>query len=201
MKRYQKMTLSKKAIALLTAAVLAIAAVTTVVVARFIHSSSVDNVFEPEYYDRPAITKTDAVDGTTQLYSLSSLTVTPAAGLQYPVYVRVAVVPNWKDAQGNLYGLPPLADVDYTITYNTEDWQKIGDYYYCITPVLHDATPDLFGSGKQLSQIKSASEAGYTFHVELLAETVQAIGTRQPTGGQAVGTEAVLDAWGVKPSA
>lgn len=201
MKHYRKRTLSKKAIALLMAGILSVAAVTAVVVARFIHSSTVKNTFEPEHYDNPTITKTDAVDSTTQLYSLSSLKVTPAVGIQYPVYVRVALVPTWKDAQGNIYGQQPLVDVDYTLDFNTEDWQRLGDYYYCNTPVTGETTPDLFVNGQQLLQIKSASAEGYSLHVEIVAETVQAIGSRQPTGGQAVGTEAVLDAWGVKPSA
>lgn len=42
-----------------------------------------------------------------------------------PVYVRAKVVGNWCDAQGNI--VAPWTD---NITYNTDAWTQVGDYWY-----------------------------------------------------------------------
>lgn len=59
-------------------------------------------------------------------------------------WIRAAVVVTWQDAEGKVYGQAPIADTDYTITYNVDEnkidttkWYLGTDgFYYWPSPVV-----------------------------------------------------------------
>lgn len=114
----------------------------------------------------------------------------------YSVYVRVAIVVTWRN-NNNVYAQKPVEGTDYSISLKTGDndfWFAGEDgFYYHKSPVESgDNTKDLIESCRQLT----AAPAGYSLHVEIIAQTIQAAGTTDPDGnGNSV--PAVTDAWGV----
>lgn len=122
----------------------------------------------------------------------------------YAVYVRAAIVVTWKDQNGNVYGMGPVASPagdpdagDYIIELG-EGWFKGSDgFYYYEDPVAYDGNSD--SSKLTASLIESCKPVdgkapeGYGLNVEIIAQTIQAVGTTDE-GGQ----PAVTDAWGVK---
>ena len=114
----------------------------------------------------------------------------------YAVYVRAAIVVTWQNDAGQVYGMAPKEGTDFNLTLNGADWIKGSDgFYYLETMFIgSDAngglTPVLI---TQCEQSAAAPESGYTLHVEIIAQTIQAKGSTD-----ADGTPAVTDAWGVK---
>ena len=105
------------------------------------------------------------------------------------VYIRAAVVITWQDSSGKVLGQVPVAGTDYAITWSMADWigPKSDGYYYYKKPVSEDeSTGVLFTDCKPL---KAAPVEGYTLHVEIISEAIQA----EPT-------TAVTQAWGVTVS-
>lgn len=93
-----------------------------------------------------------------------------------PAYIRVAVVANTIDAQGNITGMATLP----AGWLNTEDWTKSGDFYYYKGVVQPgDVTANLLKTGINLEGIQ----------VTILASAIQS-----------TPTDAVQEAWGYVPS-
>ena len=116
----------------------------------------------------------------------------------YPVYVRVAIVLTWKktiEVDGKeetlVYFEKPVENVDYTMTLNEDGgWVKIGDYYYYTKPVASGKETTVLI--KTCTQDKEGPEEGYTLSVDIIAQTVQAVGYTDDTS-----TPAYQDAWGI----
>ena len=112
-------------------------------------------------------------------------------------YIRVAVIVNWADEDGNVYGEKPVAGADYTISYNTNDWILIDGYYYCKTAVKsvkQDAkncyTPVLINS---CTQTGTAPAKDYALQVTILADGIQS----KPTSTvESVWTAVQVDEYG-----
>lgn len=91
-------------------------------------------------------------------------------------YIRVALVATWQDSSGNVYIKAPASSA-YTVTRGT-GWVKSGDYYYCRTAVAAkngstvSATPDAI---TVTAAANVTPPAGYSLHVEVLAEAVQVV--------------------------
>lgn len=200
-KHYRKSCFSLRfRIIIAMAVLLLMAATSSLLFAKYIHSSGeLENRFTPSAYDSPAVTDSMTKDVTGYYYK-HDLSVTPAAGVDYPVYVRVALIPTWQDSSGNILGQQPVRDKDYSITYNENDWFVYTDgYYYCKTPVTGGtASPELITHYRYLKQLRDAPKTGYELHVEVVAETIQAVGTKYIDVQNR--RAAVLDAWGVNPS-
>ena len=97
-----------------------------------------------------------------------------------PAYVRVCVVVNWQDENGNLWASPPKENIDYTISaYNCE---KLGDFYY-YKGVCNPS--DIFSISVTTTDDANAPH-GYSLHVVILSEGIQTIPDT-----------AVRTAWGV----
>ncbi len=199
-KHYRKSRISLRfRIIIAMAVLLMIAASSSMLFAKYIHSSGeVENRFTPSTYDSPIVTDNMTKDVTGYYYK-HDLSVTPAAGTDYPVYVRIALIPTWKDSSGNILGQQPVRDKDYSFTYNGTDWLLYTDgYYYCKTPVTGgNATPELITHYRFLKQLRDAPKSGYDLHVEVVAETIQAVGAKYIDVHNR--KAAVLDAWGVNP--
>lgn len=112
-------------------------------------------------------------------------------------YIRAAVVVTWQDAQGNVYGKQPVANTDYSVTYNTDTqaepagkWVKNGDFYYWNASVAPNGT-----TGELIttcSQLQDCENNDYKLTVEIIGSGIQSKGVKG-------NTKAVVDAWGVDP--
>ena len=127
----------------------------------------------------------------------------------YAVYVRAAVVVTWKDAGGNVLAQAPVPEQDYTIVRNTDDWFEYGGFYYHKAMVYN--TPDTTDAhdGTTAVLINSCtpkvSKGDYTLSVEIIAQTIQALGTTDEAvdgeGNPIPTVPAVTNAWGVEVDA
>lgn len=120
----------------------------------------------------------------------------------YAVYVRAAIVITWKDGEnGNVLGQPPVEGIDYVISLNTADWFEKDGFYYCKSPVIK--TNENNGSSPVLIECVELKDGavkpdGYTLNVEIIAQTIQAAGKTDESGG--VEIPAVTDAWEITVS-
>ena len=114
----------------------------------------------------------------------------------YSVYVRAAVVVTWQNADGEVHSVRPITNAnasiaDYQLDIDITDWffdAESGLYYYKYPVPGGESTTVLLNNCRQTG----TAPAGYTLHVELVCQTVQAKGTTD-TGN----VPAVVDAWGV----
>lgn len=105
-----------------------------------------------------------------------------------PAYIRAAVIINWADANGNVSATPVEA-TDYTIKWTMDGWVEHNGYYYYTTPVATGAlTGQLFTECELAEGITPPK--GYSLQVTILADGIQS----EPA-------DAVIQAWGVDPSA
>ena len=115
----------------------------------------------------------------------------------YPVYVRVAIIISWKSLADNedVFYVQPIQDVDYTIDFNTNGWELLGNYYYCTSSVASGKTTDVLIKSCVLLDGGGADVPdGYVLSVEIITQTVQAIGTTD--NGD---VPAWKDAWKIGP--
>ncbi len=101
-----------------------------------------------------------------------------------PVYVRVAVVINCRDQDGNiLFGEAP------EFVLNSAKWTLLGDGYYYYNGIVapETSTEELLGKPFDL-----VDKDGNQYEMDVLAEAIQA------GGSTASGTPAVEDAWHAK---
>jgi hypothetical protein len=103
----------------------------------------------------------------------------------------VNVVATWQDSNGKVYYSAPKLGTDYSFTYNTGNWTLKDGYYYYNTAVA-GGTDDI-SFANEVKQLSNAPTEDYTLHLEVLVETIQAIGK---TDGN---NSAVMDAWNIQP--
>lgn len=115
----------------------------------------------------------------------------------YPVYVRVAIVITWKDEDDVVNFKKPKRDTDYLLELLLEDWEynaADGYYYYKKAVESNGQTTVLIQSCKQLSGAEAPD--GCTLSVEIIAQTVQAVGSTDVSGKPTEpGIPAYKDAW------
>ncbi len=148
-------------------------------------SDSVENVLRADSESDPTITETFESNRKTDVK-----VVVPKTG--YSVFVRGLVVVNWKNSDGEIYSVAPVAGTDYTITLNTTDWFLKDGYYYHKAPVVSEGSTSVLVSECVKTSTSNAPE-GYFLSVEILAQTIQAIGTTDEDDN----ILAVTNAWGV----
>ena len=97
-------------------------------------------------------------------------------------FIRAAIVINWADADGNVYGKTPIQTTDYDMDLNLSGgWvlNTTDGYYYWTKPVAADdgdaSSADL--TGVLIESVKLANDktapAGYALSVEILCSAVQ----------------------------
>lgn len=89
-----------------------------------------------------------------------------------PVYVRVAIIINLVDNNGNTLGIRPVENVDYLKTMNSSsNWLKSNDgYYYYQKPLNPSETTDIL-----IKEIKEANNlVENKLNVDIVTEAVQA---------------------------
>ena len=107
-----------------------------------------------------------------------------------PVYVRVAIVPTWEDNNGNPVGVSAsLNDLD--IDWGSDKWvEGDDDYWYYKEVVAVEGSTE-----KLINKATVVTANGYKMNLQIIAEAIQADGVN------AQGTKAVVDAWGIDPTA
>lgn len=123
----------------------------------------VKNTFEPAKV-------TTAVDETFKNGVKSDVKIQNTGNID--AYIRVAVVVNWADKDGNVYGgAVPEKGTDYTEPVLQDGWIKVGDYYYYTSAVPADGfTGTLFAPIKQLTTCK---DTNYGLQITILADGIQ----------------------------
>lgn len=116
----------------------------------------------------------------------------------YPVYVRAAIVITWKNEKGVVYYKKPVEGQDYSLTLNisSDGWTKRDDdefYYYKPYVLSGKKTGILIEKCEQLDTAIPPAE-GYSLSVELVVQTVQAIGSTDGENGAPI-IDAWKDAW------
>lgn len=84
-------------------------------------------------------------------------------------YIRAAVVVNWMDKDGNVYGIKP----DYSISVNS-GWQASDGFYYYTAVVPASGTTS--NAPVTVSVEGNAPSGDYELSIEILAEAIQADG-------------------------
>lgn len=161
-----------------------------------IPGGQVENSFTPDDNLNPTITETFNENDD----KLKQNVAVRVGDTGYAVYVRAAIVVNWKNAEdGNVLGQTPVLDEDYTLTLNETDWfYKDGFYYHKAMVNTGGTTANLITSCQLKEGITPPVDTTvtpnvkYDLNVEIIAQTIQALGTTD-TGD----TPAVTDAWGV----
>ena len=90
-------------------------------------------------------------------------------------YIRAAVIITWKDSDGNISAVAPVAGTDYNIIYQLGDWIKGSDgYYYFKNPVAAGAVTGtaLIDSCELLESCNRPGD-NYDLSVEILADAIQ----------------------------
>ena len=105
-------------------------------------------------------------------------------------YIRAKLVFTWQNKAGEVLGVAPTSN-DYTISWTKAGWEDGSDgYYYYTTPVVPGGSTGVLATN--IEQVNPNPAEGYTLHVEVLAESIQA----EPSGENG----AAYEAWGVDPA-
>lgn len=107
----------------------------------------------------------------------------------YPVYVRCAVVVNWKDENGYVHIEKPVENTDYILEAGT-NWTKMDDgFYYYNYPIQTGETTPLI---VKCEPVGNSPDTAYKLSVNIISQTIQAVGSTDENN-----TPAHIDAWGV----
>lgn len=90
-------------------------------------------------------------------------------------YIRAAIVVNWKDQDGNIYGgAKPILNTDYTLELNGSDWVVgVDGYYYHRASVAPAGVTEILIEKCEVAQ-NAAVPGGYSLAVEIVASAIQA---------------------------
>lgn len=158
-------------------------------------SGEVNNTFRPAASVDPPVEETFEPEGTVK--SDVRIAVDTADNpTEYPVCVRAAVVITWQRTENDLpliYYVRPEPDTDYSIEFNDTDWTfKDGYYYYNYIVPSGGKTSNLINKCTALKSFTDVLDNTYTLSVDIIPQTVQAIGFTDDGSKRAV-----EDAWGL----
>lgn len=95
-------------------------------------------------------------------------------------YIRAAVIVTWQNTAGEVYGVAPTEGTDYTVTWTKAGWEDGTDgFYYHTNAVAPGASTGVLFTDCQ--PMAGKAPEGYTLHVEILAQGIQAEGTGATT--------------------
>ena len=195
MKKIKK-ALKYSAVYLALAAALVSAMMLASVIAKYFQSSlSESDRYIPGTYN--TLTVSDIVGTDTDGKKYKNDVTAAVNNCGYSVLVRASLIVTWQNSSGEIYGVPLSEGVDYELEhFNSDHWKKHTDGYYYYKDVLDSGqtTYPLIREDQKLKQLADPPEAGYSMHVEIAAESVQAAGTTD------AGVKAVTDAWGFDPT-
>ena len=110
----------------------------------------------------------------------------------YPVYLRAAVVVNWKDAEGHILATVPTG---YKLTPGKDTqtgaaWVQHSDGFYYYNKAVNSEEETL-----PVIAPLTGIQDNYTLVADVAVQAIQAVGTTD-----ADGKDAVFDAWGISGS-
>ena len=169
-------------------AILAICMVSALTLAAYAYlsnsSDQVDNQFGAASDPAPSIAETFGGNIKTNV-------AVDVADPGYAVYVRAVIVVTWEDKSGNVLAQKPVEGTDYSmelmVGFGEACFEKDGFFYYR-SRISSGVTSALI---KTCEQLLPAPD-GYQLHVQIIAQTIQALGTTDSGN-----VPAVTDAWGV----
>lgn len=154
---------TKQPVALVAILVLLCCAVAGTLAYLVTSTNSVTNTFTPAHVST-------AVDETFENGVKSDVKIQNTGDID--AYIRAAIIINWADKDGNVYGgAAPEKGTDYTEPVLQDGWIKVGDYYYYTSAVpAGDSTGMLFAPIKQLTTCK---DTNYGLQITILADGIQ----------------------------
>ena len=155
---------TKKPVALVALLVLLCCTVAGTVAYLVTSTNSVTNTFTPASVTTEVVeTFANGVKSDVKIKNTGNI----------DAYIRVAVVANWANSAGDVYGgAVPTEGTDYTAPVLQNGWIKVGDYYYYTSAVpAGSSTGTLFAPIEQLTTCK---DANYGLQVTILADGIQA---------------------------
>lgn len=162
---------SKAVVLLITIAVLLTVTVGGTVAYLAASTPSVTNVFTPGSVV-PEINET--LEGDVK----KNVTIRNTGSVD--AYIRAKIVVTWQNAAGDVYPVMPMKDTDYTIEINTNAWELNGGFYYYIGGENSDKVSAQGSTTNLINTCRLREGAnvpsGYTLHVEILAQAIQADG-------------------------
>lgn len=179
MKRKNAWTM--RVVALLAVLVAVTAVIATFVVAKYLKNADVENSLSPAKPEDPPIE--EEFDGEEKK-NVHFWVDSENNRTEYPVYFRVALVITWKNEEGIVHYIKPEVGVDYRLDLNLDEedetyggiWTLEDDGYYYYDKVVESGgrTSDLI---KYCAPLDTANAPeGYTLSVEIIVQTVQAVG-------------------------
>lgn len=87
-----------------------------------------------------------------------------------PVYVRVKIVPFWKDGQAFLINGKDTAKLNFS---NSKDWKKVGDFYYYTKPLKGKEKTDNLLESVTLSKDLPSEYNKNNFKIDVITESIQ----------------------------
>ncbi len=166
----------KSAISLISLILVVCVAVGGVLAILKSYANQLINVFEPRHVTTTVVEEFDGE--VKQNVAIKNTGNTDA-------WIRAAVVINWVDELGNVYGIPPVEGTDYTIVYDLANgWVKGNDGFYywtkSVKSVEQDSTNCTTGVLiKTCSPVQpSTAPDGYTLSVEIVGSGIQSVPAR-----------------------
>ena len=188
-----------------------VVSVASVYAAYVLRSGLFNNIFSPADSVDPKVEEVfDPSKGSAAVKENVKVSV---GNTGYPVYVRVEILVTWQQTasntdKGTVYYEKPVQNIDYEIKWanltavteqttlkdvmGTGNWIQLDDgFYYYLTPVASEGSTNvLIESCKQLGTARVPE--GYALSVEIIVQTVQAVGTTDVAK-----VDAWKDAWGI----
>lgn len=182
------MKLNKKKIVLLVSVVMLLTMTVGTTLAYLLDTSdTIENIFNPSEV-------TCAVTETVTETEKTDVMITNTGDTE--AYIRAAIVVNWADGKGNVYGKTPIKNSDYALDLSETGWIEGDDgFYYWPNPVApNNATGYLIDSVKLADGVNAP--AGYALSVEILCSAVQSVPAKAvedwSNGLYTIGTDNVL---------
>ena len=176
-----KKNIKKSAVLLVSLALLLLVTAGATLAYYFTKTGSVTNTFTPSQVACAVVEGTNApVDGDTVDTGDTKEDVKIKNTGDTDAYIRVALVVNWMNDNGNVWGTKPVEGTDYNMTLDLANgWSKGSDgYYYYNTKVAKDQlTPILIDEANVLKAgPKGTDGTQYYLSIEIVAEAIQAEG-------------------------
>ena len=108
-----------------------------------------------------------------------------------PAYIRAKVVVNWVNPNNTseVAGTMPVKETDYKIDMQLKGWEEYEGYYYYTSIVQPGDNTDILFT--DCYPIGNNAPSGYVLSVEILGESIQAVGQ------DAKGNKPIALSWGV----
>ena len=156
---------SKKIATAIVALTLTCSIALTGTVAFLVVKKAITNTFEPGKIEL-------SVNNTTGI-------ITNSADSDVGVYIRVKLVVNYQNNDGNVYYVAPAEGTDYTVAQDSNaKWIQSGDYYYYTQPVTPGNQTTAVPVTVTFTPVTEEGNVtnqydGYTLTVQYLAEAIQ----------------------------